>query len=518
MVKSKLVPASGGKTKNLKQVTSSEDSDKSSEESEVLKSKSKKIPSIKSKSRHQVSDSSSEEPKKKQKDKKKSKKRYESESESSEEVLKKKKKYQDSSDESEDLKKKSKKNKKSKVEVKKISKKKKDSSSSEEVKKSKKKAHVSESESEEKVIKSKKGKKLVVDSESESEKVSKKKSKGKKAESSDEEPQKKTQKPAAKATVQKKKLDSSSEEADPYDSKAVKSVQKPSAVAKVVKDASSSSSPSSPNSVHSSDAEEQNLVLTKGKASQKSKPTETLPFKRPAADPVVKVKSAEPSVQQPAPQSENLQQFSGTDIELFVGGLAYEAGEEDLRQLFSKYGEIERISIPHRDGSPSGIAFISFTSPQSAQNALVLNNTQFMNRNLRISFSSGKKSKPAGPAGGFNSARPASGGSSTVFVGNIPYTANEDLLQDFFSQCGDIKQVRLAKLPTGELKGFAHVEFYELDSANKAVALAGQPIEGRAIKVELSAPKSAPGPRGGDMGSRPARPVNQSFAGQKIRL
>ena len=518
MVKSKVVSASAGKTKNLKQVTSSDDSDKSSEESEVLKSKSKKIPSIKSKSRHQASDSSSEEPKHKQKAKKISKKRYESESESSEEVVKRKKKHQDSSEESEDVKKRSKKAKKSKTELKKGAKKRKDSSSSEEVRKSKKKANASESESEDKPAKAKKSKKPL-DSDSEAE-VPKKKSKGKKAESSDEEPQKKSLKPASKPSAPKRKLDSSSEEADPYDSKALKSVQKPAAVAKLAKpakEASSSSAPSSPNSVHSSDEEEQNLVLTKGKSSQKAKPAEALPFKRPNPDPVVKVRSAEPSAQA-APQSAD-SQFAGTDIELFVGGLAYEAGEEDLRALFSKYGEIERISIPHRDGSPSGIAFISFTSPQSAQSALVLNNTQFMSRNLRISFSSGKKSKPSGPAGGFSSSRPAAaGGSSTVFVGNIPYTANEDLLQDFFSQCGDIKQVRLAKLPTGELKGFAHVEFYELDSANKAVALAGQPIEGRAIKVELSAPKVASGPRGGDMGGRPARPVSQNFAGQKIRL
>jgi nucleolin len=501
-----LVQTSAGKTKHLKSKNSSDEENNSSDE-EMLKRKTKIVPSSKSKSRHLVSESSSEEPKKKAKDKKKLKKKQVSDS-SEEVVIKKKKKVQESSEESSE----SDRHKKKKSKNQKKDKKKKPETSSSEDQKPKKKT-----------------KKFSSDSESESEpKPKKSKHKSKRpASSSSEEPLKKPlkskeshSKPKTLSSddnhlkpskLPKKKISSSSEEEDPYKpsiSKIPENQKKPILAPKPSKPETSSSPSSSSNSVHSSDDEEQNLVLTKTKKG-KTNIKETLPLKRITPT---------PALEKPKPSEPQPPTVTSNDLELFIGGLAFEATEPDLRQLFSKFGEIDKISMPFRDGSPSGIAFVSFTSPASAQEALVLNNTEFMGRFLRISFSSGKKNRPAGQ-NSFQPSRQQAGSSSTVFVGNIPYTANEDMIQEFFGKCGDIKQVRLAKLPTGELKGFAHVEFYETDAAVKAVALAGTQIEGRAVKVEISAPKVQPGNnRTGDYGNRNVKPVNQSFAGQKIKL
>ena len=89
-------------------------------------------------------------------------------------------------------------------------------------------------------------------------------------------------------------------------------------------------------------------------------------------------------------------------------------------------------------------------------------------------------------------------------------------MKEFFAGCGEVKQVRLAKLPTGELRGFGHIEFFDNESAANAVRLAGSNIEGRPIKVEFAVEKTL---RSNFEAPRPvSRTITQSFAGTKIKL
>ena len=73
--------------------------------------------------------------------------------------------------------------------------------------------------------------------------------------------------------------------------------------------------------------------------------------------------------------------------------------------------------------------------------------------------------------GGANSGAP--GESDTLFVGNLGFNTTEDSLGGFFSQCGDVKQVRIALSEDGRSRGFGHVEFFSAESAKKALELAG---------------------------------------------
>ncbi len=56
---------------------------------------------------------------------------------------------------------------------------------------------------------------------------------------------------------------------------------------------------------------------------------------------------------------------------LYVGDLAPNITEEDLRQLFSEVGEIESVSLMHRNTPTSqGFAFIEMTTPEAARDAI----------------------------------------------------------------------------------------------------------------------------------------------------
>ncbi|CAG9333005.1 unnamed protein product [Blepharisma stoltei] len=73
---------------------------------------------------------------------------------------------------------------------------------------------------------------------------------------------------------------------------------------------------------------------------------------------------------------------------------------------------------------------------------------------------------------------------NTLFVSNLPYTADENNLTDFFSDFGPIKSVRFSYDQDGNKRGFAHVVFETADSADAASKLNGSELEGRELRID----------------------------------
>lgn len=89
-----------------------------------------------------------------------------------------------------------------------------------------------------------------------------------------------------------------------------------------------------------------------------------------------------------------------------------------------------------------------------------------------------------------------------LFVGNLPYTADDGALQALFSTHGNVESARvIVDRETGRSKGFGFVEMGSDDEALKAVeALDGADMQGRAIRVAEARPQE---PRsGGGRGGR----------------
>jgi hypothetical protein len=84
-------------------------------------------------------------------------------------------------------------------------------------------------------------------------------------------------------------------------------------------------------------------------------------------------------------------------------------------------------------------------------------------------------------------------GSKTVFVRNLPWSAGDDELRAFFADCGALADVRIAMdYQTNRPKGFAHVQFEELEGAAAACALSGTYMGDREIYIETTTER---GPR-----------------------
>ena len=227
---------------------------------------------------------------------------------------------------------------------------------------------------------------------------------------------------------------------------------------------------------NSSDPEEENIVVKTKDSKKKSENANKIdsvevPQKRKVSDALI----LDQVVKQKISETESI--LISRETELFIGGLAYEATENDLKMLFSPFGEINNISIPTSNGMSKGIAFISFTTTEAATSALSMNGSEFMGRALRVNLSSNKPDRKPG----FSSEN-----SCTLFVGNLSYGITEDSVREFFSGCGTIKDIRFALTPEGKQKGFAHVEFTDKESANQGLKLMGKALNGRSVKIDIA--------------------------------
>ena len=73
---------------------------------------------------------------------------------------------------------------------------------------------------------------------------------------------------------------------------------------------------------------------------------------------------------------------------------------------------------------------------------------------------------------------------TTLYVGNLPYRANEMAIRTLFSEHGKVLSVRLMKdKHTGKRRGFGFVEMPEKDAKNAIQALNEKEFQERSLKV-----------------------------------
>ncbi len=71
-----------------------------------------------------------------------------------------------------------------------------------------------------------------------------------------------------------------------------------------------------------------------------------------------------------------------------------------------------------------------------------------------------------------------------VYVGNIPYSTQEDDLTAIFSECGGIEEIKIIRdYETGRSKGFAFITFETPEGMQSALAKDGNDMGGRNLRV-----------------------------------
>ena len=83
-----------------------------------------------------------------------------------------------------------------------------------------------------------------------------------------------------------------------------------------------------------------------------------------------------------------------------------------------------------------------------------------------------------------------------IYVGNLPFSASEEELEEMFAQFGEVTSVKLiTDRETGRPRGFGFVEME--DGADAAISdLDGSDMGGRQLKVSEARPRGDRGDRG----------------------
>jgi polyadenylate-binding protein 2 len=91
-------------------------------------------------------------------------------------------------------------------------------------------------------------------------------------------------------------------------------------------------------------------------------------------------------------------------------------------------------------------------------------------------------------------AQDSSGGSATqaekeevdarsIYVGNVDYACTPEEVQQHFQSCGTVNRVTILTDKFGQPKGFAYVEFVEVEAVQNALLLNESELHGRQLKV-----------------------------------
>ena len=171
---------------------------------------------------------------------------------------------------------------------------------------------------------------------------------------------------------------------------------------------------------------------------------------------------------------------------ILIAGLPFETTETELKNLFSKYGEIVRVYLPKYKNTQKNIGhcYIYFSNEESAQKSLELNNHRIRNRYMEISLSNIRnnnfkdKNEKIDPDD-------VPLDCTTAFVKNLVYHVTEKEVEEKFKTCGEINQIRFVYEPeTNKFKGFCYIDFKEHKGLLKALKLNGSFFGNRKLYVD----------------------------------
>ncbi len=103
-------------------------------------------------------------------------------------------------------------------------------------------------------------------------------------------------------------------------------------------------------------------------------------------------------------------------MNIYVGNLSHDATEDELKAIFSEFGQVSRVSIlkDRLSGEPRGFGFVEMASAEEAKAAIAgANGRQLKGQSIRVNEARPREDNPArggGGGGGDRPRRPGGGG------------------------------------------------------------------------------------------------------------
>ncbi|WP_303922804.1 RNA-binding protein [Draconibacterium sediminis] len=90
-------------------------------------------------------------------------------------------------------------------------------------------------------------------------------------------------------------------------------------------------------------------------------------------------------------------------MNIYIGNLPFNMGEEDLREIFEEYGEVasSKIIMDKFTGRSKGFGFVEMEDDSEANKAIEeLNNAEVAGRNIKVNESKPRENNNRGGGGG----------------------------------------------------------------------------------------------------------------------
>ncbi|CAH1413180.1 unnamed protein product [Lactuca virosa] len=183
---------------------------------------------------------------------------------------------------------------------------------------------------------------------------------------------------------------------------------------------------------------------------------------------------------------------------LSMANLSPEIRQVDVTNFFNSVGKIVEVRfVIKRDGQFANYAYVEFATPEAAQEAHKLSNTQLHDRPVILHLAEEACAFPPLGRGGGNVQSYLEAHEKTVFVKGFGVDAGFDnvrlSLEKHFRQCGMLVEMMIPefyKSDDGVKKGDAFIYFSSRDEVMKALELNGSDVGGCKITVEKAKPGS----------------------------
>ncbi|KAL0318610.1 UNVERIFIED_CONTAM: ribonucleoprotein, chloroplastic [Sesamum angustifolium] len=172
------------------------------------------------------------------------------------------------------------------------------------------------------------------------------------------------------------------------------------------------------------------------------------------------------------------------EAKVYVGNLPYDVDSEQLAGLFKEAGVVEIAEVIYnRDTDQSrGFGFVTMSTVEEADKAVeMFHRFDVGGRLLTVNRAAPRGSRPERAPRVFEP-------TCRIYVGNLPWSVDDDRLEQVFSEHGKVVSARVVSdRETGRSRGFGFVVMSTESEMNDAIAnLDGQTLDGRAIRVNVA--------------------------------